>query len=218
MKTSVLKSVMVGLWSMVLTVVPAVAGTASDSPKSVNTTAVKRILVVGLPDNVESNYFPVSMIAEETGIPADSVDYAYNQAVAENIILSNKDKRFCFLPLKGCQEKENWMNSIELKGDEEAKYADLSKVDETVYRQWMAAAGADYVLLLNQHYLKWQEKPLRTLFHITSYSLYDKNHREVTRGNHYFTSMELDNRAQLEKDSRKSSMRIAQNVVKSLLK
>lgn len=218
MKTSVLKSVMVCLWSMVLTVVPAVAGTASDSPKSANTTAVKRILVVGLPDNVESNYFPVSMIAEETGIPADSVDYAYNQAVAENIILSNKDKRFCFLPLKGCQEKENWMNGIELKGDEEAKYADLSKVDETVYRQWMAAAGADYVLLLNQHYLKWQEKPLRTLFHITSYSLYDKNHREVTRGNHYFTSMELDNRAQLEKDSRKSSMRIAQNVVKSLLK
>ena len=53
MKTSVLKSVMVGLWSMVLTVVPAVAGTASDSPKSANTTAVKRILVVGLPDNVE---------------------------------------------------------------------------------------------------------------------------------------------------------------------
>lgn len=209
---------MVGLWSMVLTVVPAVAGTASDSPKSANTTAVKRILVVGLPDNVESNYFPVSMIAEETGIPVDSVDYAYNQAVAENIILSNKDKRFCFLPLKGCQEKENWMNGIELKGDEGAKYADLSKVDETVYRQWMVAAGADYVLLLNQHYLKWQEKPLRTLFHITSYSLYDKNHREVTRGNHYFTSMELDNRAQLEKDSRKSSMRIAQNVVKSLLK
>lgn len=218
MKTSVLKSVMAGLWSMVLTVVPAVAGTASDSPKSTNTTTVKRILVVGLPDNVESNYFPVSMIAEETGIPADSVDYAYNQAVAENIILSNKDKRFCFLPLEGRQEKENWMSGIKLKGDEEAKYADLSKVDETVYRQWMAAAGADYVLLLNQHYLKWQEKPLRTLFHITSYSLYDKNHCEVTRGNHYFTSMELDNRAQLEKDSRKSSMRIAQNVVKSLLK
>ena len=218
MKTSVLKSVVAGWWSMVLTIIPAVAGPVSDTSKSDDAAEVKKILVVGLPDNVESNYFPVSMIAEETGIPEDSVDYAYNQAVAENIALSNKDKRFCFLPLEDCQEKEAWMSGIELKGDEEAKYADLSKVDENVYRQWMAAAGADYVLLLNQHYLKWQEKPLRTLFHITSYSLYDKNHREVTRGNHYFTSMELDNRAQIEKDSRKSSLRIAQNVVKSLLK
>ena len=201
-----------------LTLTTVLAGRISGTSKSEDAAEVKRILVVGLPDNVESNYFPLSMIAEETGMPEDSIDYAYNRAVTDNIVRANKDRRYQFLPVEG-RSASGWVERVSVKGeDEEAQYADLSQVDEAAYRQWMDAAGADYVLLLNRHYLKWQEKPLRTLFHITSYSLYDSHHREVAHGNHYFTSMDLDNREQLEKDSRKSSSRIAQNVVKTLSK
>lgn len=58
-------------------------------------------------------------------------------------------------------------------------------------------------------------KPLRTLFHITSYSLFDKNQKEVTRGNNYFTSMNLESKDKLSKDSRKSSSKIVSTIVKA---
>ena len=45
----------------------------------------KQVLIVGLKDNVRSNYFYKGMIAEETGMQADSVDFIYNQIIAENI-------------------------------------------------------------------------------------------------------------------------------------
>ena len=207
---------MVCMFALLLTTVRA--GRPAETAKSENEVKVKKSLVVGLPDNVGSNFFPLSMIAEETGLPEDSIDYVYNRAVADNIVRANKDRRYQFLRVEG-PSVSGWMERVSVKGeDEEAQYADLSQVDEAAYRQWMDTADADYVLLLNRHYLKWQEKPLRTLFHITSYSLYDNRHREVARGNHYFTSMALDNREQLEKDSRKTSSRIAQNVVRQLSK
>ena len=88
------------------------------------------------------------MIAEETGMPEDSIDYAYNRAVTDNIVRANKDRRYQFLPVEG-RSASGWVERVSVKGeDEEAQYADLSQVDEAAYRQWMDAAGADYVLLL----------------------------------------------------------------------
>jgi hypothetical protein len=110
------------------------------------------------------------------------------------------------------------LDKIRLEGEEEERYADLSQVDDNRYEQLIKDTDSDYVLFLNQHYLKWQEKPLRTLFHITSYSLFDKNQKEVTRGNNYFTSMNLESKDKLSKDSRKSSSKIVSTIVKSLSK
>ena len=156
---------------------------------------------------MESNYFPGSMITEETGIPTDSIDYTYNQIIAKNIIASNKNKKYQFVTPEKAAAISSLLDKIRLEGEEEERYADLSQVDDS-----------DYVLFLNQHYLKWQEKPLRTLFHITSYSLFDKNQKEVTRGNNYFTSMNLESKDKLSKDSRKSSSKIVSTIVKSLSK
>ena len=41
---------------------------------------------------------------------------------------------------------------------EEERYADLSQVDDNRYEQLIKDTDSDYVLFLNQHYLKWQEK------------------------------------------------------------
>ena len=46
----------------------------------------KSVLIVGLNDNVKSNYFYNKMIAEETGISADSVSAIYNRVIAQNIV------------------------------------------------------------------------------------------------------------------------------------
>lgn len=218
MKTGLLKKS-----SLVLGLALWAAGSVCASPtdkegmNKVNNNLVK-VLVIGLHDNVESNYFPGSMITEETGIPTDSIDYTYNQIIARNIIASNKNKRYQFVTSEKEAAISNLLDKIKLKGEEEEMYADLSQVDDNLYEQLIKDTDSDYVLFLNQHYLKWQEKPLRTLFHITSYSLFDKNQQEITRGNNYFTSMNLEDKDKLSKDSLKSSSKIASNIVKSLSK
>lgn len=217
MRTRFLRKISFVFGLTVLTVGSVSASSADEEGVKANRNAVK-VLVVALPDNVDSNYFPNSMISEETGIPTDSIDYTYNQVMVRNIIAGNKDKKYQFVTSQKTALISKLLDEVKLQGEEEEKYADLSQVDDSSYEQLIKDTDSDYVLFLNQHYLKWQEKPLRTLFHITSYSLYDKNQKEVTHGNDYFTSMNLENKNKLSKDSRKSSSKIASSIVKSLEK
>lgn len=185
MKAGLLKKISLAL-GLVLWVTGSVCASPADEEgaNKANNNLVK-VLVIGLHDNVESNYFPGSMITEETGIPTDSIDYTYNQIIAKNIIASNKNKKYQFVTPEKAAAISSLLDKIRLEGEEEERYADLSQVDDNRYEQLIKDTDSDYVLFLNQHYLKWQEKPLRTLFHITSYSLFDKNQKEVTRGNNY---------------------------------
>lgn len=219
MKASILRKISFVFGLVVLTAGSVSASSADEEgiAGNANRNAVK-VLVIALPDNVDSNYFPNSMITEETGIPADSIDYTYNQVIVKNIIAANKDKKYQFITPQKAALINKLLDEVKLQGEEEEKYADLSQVDGNSYEQLIKDTDSDYVLFLNQHYLKWQEKPLRTLFHITSYSLYDKDQKEITRGNNYFTSMNLEDKDKLSKDSRKSSSKIASNIVKSLSK
>lgn len=219
MKANLLKRISFVFGLAVLTA-GSVSATSVDEEGAANKSKsnLVKVLVIGLPDNVNSNYFPNSMITEETGIPTDSIDFTYNQIIAKNIIVANKDKKFQFITPQKAAIINKLLNEVKLHGEEEEMYVDLSQVEDSRYEQLMKDTGSDYVLFLNQHYLKWQEKPLRTLFHITSYSLYDKNQKEVTRGNNYFTSMNLESKDKLSKDSRKSSSKIASSIVKSLSK
>lgn len=215
MKAGLLKKISLAL-GLVLWVTGSVCASPADEEgaNKANNNLVK-VLVIGLHDNVESNYFPGSMITEETGIPTDSIDYTYNQIIAKNIIASNKNKKYQFVTPEKAAAISSLLDKIRLEGEEEERYADLSQVDDNRYEQLIKDTDSDYVLFLNQHYLKWQEKPLRTLFHITSYSLFDKNQKEVTRGNNYFTSMNLESKDKLSKDSRKSSSKIVSTIVKA---
>ncbi|WP_242385967.1 hypothetical protein [Phocaeicola sartorii] len=218
MKAGLLKKIS-WIWGLALCVTgPVSASSVDDEGADKANNSLVKVLVIGLHDNVESNYFPGSMITEETGIPTDSIDYTYNQVIARNIIASNKNKKYQFVTSEKAAVISNLLDKIRLEGEEEEKYADLSQVDDSRYEQLIKDTDSDYVLFLNQHYLKWQEKPLRTLFHITSYSLFDKNQQEVTRGNHYFTSMNLESKDKLSKDSRKSSSKIVSTIVKNLSK
>lgn len=97
MKAGLLKKISLAL-GLVLWVTGSVCASPADeeSANKANNNLVK-VLVIGLHDNVESNYFPGSMITEETGIPTDSIDYTYNQIIAKNIIASNKNKKYQFV-------------------------------------------------------------------------------------------------------------------------
>lgn len=213
MKTVIFKCVILGLSVLGL----SLSAKAEDHVNENSNAAAKKVLVIGL-DNVNSNYFPQSMITEETGIPTDSISYTYNKIITNNIIQSNKDKNFTFVRLEESSDIDEIIDDIELKGEDEEKYIDLSGMDKNEYLHLINETNADYILFLDQHYLKWQDEPLRTLFHFVSYSLYDKNQKEITKGNNYFTCMNLEKPEKLSKASRKSSSKIASTVIKSIRK
>jgi hypothetical protein len=175
-----------------------------------------RILIVGLHDNVKSNYFYNGMIAEETGMSADSIDIEYNRIIAENIATGAKDDSYVFIASADETLRRQVVSEITLEGEGEEYACNLSGVEAGEWQQMLSSSDADYLLVLNSHYLKWQETPLRTLFHIVSYSLFDKDRQPVYHGNSYFTCMNLESPDRLRKISRKTSSRIASNVIKSL--
>lgn len=175
-----------------------------------------QILIVGLEDNVKSNYFYNGMIAEETGMEAESIDREYNHIIAENIAESLKNGKCRFITAEDKSLDKKMINGIKVTGEEEACSSDLSSIPAEDFRKTLDEANADYLLVLNRHYLKWQEEPFRTLFHIVSYSLFDKEKNEVYSGNNFFTCMDLEQPSKLKKSSRKVSSKIATSVLKSL--
>jgi hypothetical protein len=172
----------------------------------------RRIVVVGLSDNVKSNYFYDEWIAEETGIAGDSLDWTFNAIIMEHLV--NGSSSGCvFVPASEVAMEGGWTEAIAVHGEGEGSYSDLSSVSPADWAGAVKEAGASYVLVLNQHYLQWQETPLRTLFHIVSYSLFDREGKEVCRGNPYFTSMNLEGRERLRKISQKASHRMASDII-----
>jgi hypothetical protein len=164
---------------------------------------------------VKSNYFYSEWIAEETGIDGDSIDRAFNAIIMEH--LAGGSKADCvFVPASEEAMEGGWTEDIAVYGEGEGCYSDLSSVSPEERMGALRAAGASYLLVLNQHYLRWQETPLRTLFHIVSYSLFDREGREVCRGNPYFTSMNLEGPERLRKLSRKTSSRIASAIIQQI--
>lgn len=213
MKTTFVKSIILGLFAMAS--ITAVQADEAGKEVAKESSPTVKVLVVGL-DHVSSNYFPESMITEETGIPEDSIGETYNRIITDNIIQANRSKEFTFISSENFSNTAELLGEVKMSGENEESYADVEQIDHKNYKQLMDEANADYVLFLNQHYLKWQEKPLRTLFHFVSYSLYDKNQQEVTKGNNYFTCMNLEKADKLSKASRKSSSKIASTIIKSI--
>lgn len=216
MKITFVKSSILGLFALFF-IGTAQAGETEKGGKVNNkeNDATIKVLVVGL-DNVNSNYFPESMITEETGIPEDSISNTYNHIITENIIQANKDKNYDFISSERFKNAYSLVGNLQVYGEEEESYIDISQINKQNYARLLNETDADYVLFLNQHYLKWQDKPLRTLFHFVSYSLFDKNQHEITKGNNYFTCMNLEKAEKLSKASRKSSSKITTAIIKSI--
>ena len=105
------------------------AENVSSNETTENEHSTVKVLVIGLHDNVSSNYFPESLITEETGIPEESIDSTYNQIITKNIIETNKDKHIVFIDSKGLDGIGNMINDITLTGNNEEQYADLSHIE-----------------------------------------------------------------------------------------
>jgi len=175
-----------------------------------------QILIVGLADNVKSNYYYNEKIAEETGIPVDRIHEQFNLIIAQNIASALPNSGCTFIAGNDNQLSKEFADQIEVKGEGENSTSSLSNLPSAALEQALAQAQASYLLVLNQHYLKRQEQPMRTVFHIVSYTLYDKNKKEILSGNQFFTYMKLESPEKIKEISRKSSSKIATSIVKSL--
>jgi len=181
--------------------------------RSENRRAPVNVLMLGLTDNVRSNYFPKVMISEETGIEEELIDREYNAVIMENITASaNGAYKF----VSADADAHKWVSLIRVNGEADESYSDVSQAPLEEFRMALEMAEADYLLVINQHYLKWQERPMRTLFHIVSYSLFDKEQNEVYRGNHHFTSMYLECPEGIRRISRRATSRIASTIVNQI--
>ena len=177
-----------------------------------------RILVVGLNDNVSSNHFLLSDLAEASATDVDSISHLYNKVIIDNLSRNAQKKGIgMFAPTS--ENHTLWgsiLRNAVLDGEFEEKTSDLSRVDMEKYRTAMAGEKAEYLLTLDCHYLKYQERPLLTLFHFVNYSLYDVNEKKVASGQCYFTSFAPQNIREMEKSSEKLSRKILDSIVKEL--
>lgn len=177
-----------------------------------------RILVVGLNDNVSSNHFLLSDLAEASATDVDSISHLYNKVIIDNLSRNAQKKGIGMFALTS-ESHTLWgsiLRNAVLDGEFEEKTSDLSRVDMEKYRTAMAGEKAEYLLTLDCHYLKYQERPLLTLFHFVNYSLYDVNEKKVASGQCYFTSFAPQNIKEMEKSSEKLSRKILDNIVKEL--
>lgn len=176
----------------------------------------KKILIIGLDDNVKSNHFYDDWIAEETGMPVENIDSEFNYIIADNIASEGSKDSYRFISLKDNQTCKDITRNIKVEGEGESCHSDLSAIPANDLQTLLNNMDADYLLVLNQHYLKYQEKPMNTIFHIVSFTLFDRDKNDIFHGNNYFTSINLEKPEKIRKISRKSSSKIASSVIKRL--
>lgn len=203
------------LLSLVLfTLIPFLSWSKKNNSSSAATET--RVLIVGLNDNVKSNYYAEGMIAEETGIQADSIDQQYNTIIAQNIAAAASNGLCKFVQGNNDHSYDELIGKISVTGEGEDCNSDLTGITAAELQNALEHAQANYLLVLNQHYLKWQKEPMKTVFHMVSYTLYDKDRKEVLSGSQYFTTMNLEKPEKIAQLSRKSTSRIASSIAKSL--
>jgi len=185
-------------------------GAFAKGNKNEENPTAKKILILGLKNNIKSDYYYNGLIAEESGIPEDSLELTFNRIIANNIALSRID----FIPIQNNGKCGSVVNNIKVKGEQEDCISDLSEVDNQSFHDLLSNAGAEYVLILNRHFIKKQEQPFNTLFYIVSYSLYNKEKQEISNGSSYFTAMHIESAEIMKKASRKSSDKIASIILK----
>lgn len=194
-----------------------VALASGKDANAAETSAMPKILVVAPANNVNSDYYVTDMLTEGTGINRDSVSFVYNNVIA-NVMqqVANKEN---IIVLNGCGNAMNsLLKDIDIYGKGEDAMVDMSKVDKSELQREMHRVGASYLLVLDQHFLKYQEQPFRTMFHFINYSFYDANEKKLGNGKSYFTSFNPQNARDMTKSSLKSTRKIMTEISKLIVR
>jgi len=141
----------------------AFAGTAAAAvPETKENDAVKnetsrRVLVVGMSDNIVSDYFSRDMLVEGTDISEDSICAVYNKVIENGLSATASKEKSAYAFVTAPDAQSGWATltkHVRLEGEEDKTAADLSAVSGDKLKALMDKAGAAYLLVLDAHYMK----------------------------------------------------------------
>jgi hypothetical protein len=156
------------------------------------------VLVVGFGNNVNSNFFPRVDMAQKMGVRQDEIDSLLNQKLLEgfsDVSVKNID----FINPSDFSLISQTRNCFEFTGDPGYIQPELIVAFEAQIQDLLELYNADYLLLYNQYYLRWQEEPVRTLFHIFSYTVFNKKMQAVSKGQEHFNTFSLVDSDEMKK-------------------
>lgn len=174
-----------------------------------------KVVVIGLDDNVKSNYYTPLLLSEKTDISADSVCCTYNKIVEQNFARSGKGVNF--VCVDNGMQTPLWKavaDRIQVEGTDQHVTSSLSGVSAEEYRRAMQNERANYLLVIDGHFLDYREKPMQMMYHYINYSLYDINEKKISSGQCYFPAYEPQSKNQLASSSMKSIRKVANDLYK----
>lgn len=175
-----------------------------------------KVIIIGLDKNVSSNYFPNITIAEELKTSIDSIDIVFNRIISNNIML-NRNAYCKFQYVNNSTKLKEILKVATIKGENENRHIDLSSIDKEKMKNFLSENKCDFILILNQHYLKWQDVPFRTLFSFVNYSLFDKEANEILQNKEYYTTMNLVDVNKMKKSSKRMIRKVVSSVERSII-
>jgi hypothetical protein len=154
---------------------------------------VQRIAFLGIGSgNLRSNYFSDETIAERMNVPEDSIHEVFNGVFFEYLNHASlkggkADVVYCCLG-----EGKAILESVKYDNRGDEMESDLSAVPQGELSDFLQKTSTDYLVLVDQYYIKREGYPYHNISHIINYSVYDGKKKVVCRGRHRFSSLDMD--------------------------
>jgi len=173
------------------------------------------ILVIGFGDNVASNFFPKVEIAEKLNIPLHEFDSILNQKLNKQVQAIDI-RQLNFITRESIKEINHLRGHIHFHGESGQIAAIIIDRYKEFFKNLLNEHKADYLLVYNEYYLRWQELPFNTLFHIFSYTLFDQSLSEISNGQDHFNTFSLVPGSELTRNLERLVRRNVQNIARNL--
>lgn len=194
--------------------VQVVAGIAFISMTSMTAEAGKgHVLIITAADNIKSNHYYDDYIAKEMGVAVDSLDYYFNGSVTRHLqSLHEGVLEYTLLPETDLPAVKD---DIEISGEAEGSVASVDKMSLEEYHSLLEKNNTEFLLVINQHYLKKMESgTMNTVFHIVSYTLFDKDKKQLNTSSLYYSTIKLDKPNKMESQLKKTASKMASKLEK----
>jgi len=191
-----------------------VAGIVFVSMTAMAAAAAKgHVLIITAVDNIKSNHYYDDYIAKEMGVAVDSLDYYFNGSVTRHLqSLHEGALEYTLLPEADLSVVKD---DIEISGEAESSVASVDKMSLEEYHSLLEKNKTEFLLVINQHYLKKMESgTMNTVFHIVSYTLFDKDKKQLNTSSLYYSTIKLDKPGKMESQLRKTAAKMASKLEK----
>jgi hypothetical protein len=175
----------------------------------------KNLLVVGFGDQVHSNYYPRIDIAQKLETGLDNLDITLNQKFLDSFN-GLRNNRVNLVKVKSYDDISAFRRMFSFVGSEDELSLVPTEVDELKLGALIKHYEADYIIVYSQYYLKRQEAPFNTLFHIFNYKLFDNEMNELMKGQEYFNTFDLVSADELSKQFQRAIRKNMSSIARHL--